>query len=255
MIGMNWSLGKKLFFLLLIAIFSIPLLIMITIPELYIIIVFSIVVGSGLWYIIGRLTPFFTGLYIVFHKKLVKIFGWERKISLIENKKYKTQSYWDNFYRSLLDSFFPTIIAFTIIGYLLRNTGEVNNPQVFLVLLFSPVIVSFIIPLRILQDSKLYYVDKNNKEIISLGREVNVRLKSIGGLLALGLFLLTLYTVTENLNEVAGNLIVFFSFIYPTISITSYLYYDKWHRDFIERTNIQGEVSKIPDYLLGLFKE
>ncbi|MFW6040896.1 MAG: hypothetical protein ACOC85_03575 [Thermoplasmatota archaeon] len=236
-------------------VFSVPLLIMATIPELYLIILFSIVAGSISWYITGRLTPVLTKLYIIIYKKLRSRFKGLRQISLIENKKYTSKSYWDIFYRALVNSFFPTIISFTVIGYLLRDTGTVNNPQVFLILIFSPVIVSFIIPLRILQESKLYYVDNLNKEIISVGREANVRLKSIGGLLALGLFLFTLYSVTGDLNELANNLIVFFSFIYPTITITSYLYYDRWHREFIELTNWEGKVTRIPDYIVGLFRE
>lgn len=247
--------AKKLTFLLLVAIFSIPLLIMSTLPSLYIIIFFSLIAGCATWYLFGRLTPFFTSIYISLFHGLIGKFSSEKEISIVENKNYRKYDFWNVFYRSLSDSFFPTVISFTAIGYMLRNSGSPNNPRVFLILLFAPVIVSFIIPIRILRDSRLFYLDRDKKEIISVCRDIFIRLKSVGGLLALGLFLLTLYTISDNLNEAVNNLIVYFSFIYPTITITSYIYYDRWHRGFIELTNYVGESRDIREYVLGLFKE
>jgi len=250
----GWSLKKRIVFVLLVGLFAVPLLIMTMVPELYIIILFSLLLGSGAWLFAGALTPFFTSVYIKLYKKFSGFFGAEREIIIVRNKTYSTENFWDVFHKSLSESIFPTIIAFTVVGYILRDVGTVNNPYVFVVLIFCPVIVAFLIPIRILHDSKLYYVDKSNKEIISLGREVTLRLKSIGGILALGLFLLTLYTVSGTMEEALLNLVVYFSFTYPTITLTSYLYYDRWHRGFIYDVNQKGEYSKLERIAIGLFR-
>ncbi len=256
-IGMHekgWDLKKRIAFVLLVGLFAIPLLIMTQIPELYVIILFSILLGSGTWLFIGILTPFFTGLYIKLYGRFNNLSKSSKEITLVRNKKYYHRNFWDVFYRSLSESFFPTVIAFTVVGYILRDVGSVNDPYVFLVLIFCPIIVSFLIPIRIMMESRLYYIDSANKEITSLGREIYVRLKSVGGILALGLFLITLYTLTENLNEALINLLVYFSFTYPTITITSYLYYDRWHRSFVADVNRKGKYSGVESVAIGIFR-
>lgn len=250
----GWTLKKSIVFVLLVGLFAIPLLIMTLVPELYIIIMFSVLLGSGAWLFSGSLTPFLTGLYIKLHSKFTGFFGAARKISIVKNKTYSSENFWDIFYKSLSESIFPTIIAFTVVGYILRDAGTVNSPNVFLILIFGPVIVAFLIPIRILQDSKLYYIDKGTKEVISLCREVNIRLKSVGGILALGLFLLTLYTISGELEETLINLLVYFSFTYPTITLTSYFYYDRWHRGFIADVNRKGKYSGVDSIAIGIFK-
>ncbi|MGM0405142.1 MAG: hypothetical protein ACQEQM_03260 [Thermoplasmatota archaeon] len=250
----GWTLRKSIVFVLLVGIFAIPLLIMTLVPELYIIILFSIILGSGAWLFAGTLTPFLTSIYLKLYKKFNSFFGSSRKIMIVRNKTYSAENLWDVFYKSLSESLFPTIIAFTVVGYILRDAGTVNNPHVFVILIFCPVIVAFLIPIRILQDSKLYYVDKGNKEVISLCREVTIRLKSVGGILALGLFLFTLYTISGTLEDALLNLLVYFSFTYPTITLTSYFYYDRWHREFISDVNSKGERSGLERIAIGIFR-
>ncbi len=254
MLEKGWSLRKRIAFVSLVGLLIIPLLIMLEIPELYIIIFFSVLLGSGAWLFVGMLTPFLTGLYFKLHNKFNGFLGSTRKISLLRNKTYSAESFWDIFYKSLSEALFPTIIAFTIAGYILKDVGTVNNANVFLVLIFGPVIVSFLIPIRILQDSKLYYVDRRTKEVISVCRELNMRLKSVGGVVALGLFLFTLYTVSGSVQEALLNLVVYFSFTYPTITLTSYFYYDRWHRGFIAEVNRKGRYSGLEKIAVGIFK-
>ncbi|MFO7791707.1 MAG: hypothetical protein R6W73_01825 [Candidatus Saliniplasma sp.] len=255
MLEKRWNLRKRIAFVLLVGLFTIPLLIMLEIPELYIIILFSVLLGSVTWLFAGILTPSLIGVYIKLHNKFNGFFGVTREISILKNKKYSAESFWDIFYKSLSEALFPTIIAFTVAGYILKDVGTVNNPNVFLVLIFGPVIVSFLIPIRILQDSKLYYIDRRTKEVISLCRELNMRLKSVGGVVALGLFLLTLYTISGDIQETLLNLVVYFSFTYPTITITSYFYYDRWHRGFIADVNRKGRYSGLERIAIGIFRD
>lgn len=252
--GKSWSLRKKIKFALLLLIFVVPVMVLSSIPELFLIILFSIIAGSFTWWAVGLITPFLTKLYLKLHTLVMGKTGISKKIALVKNRKFGSVRFWDLFYRSLQDSFFPTIIAFSLIGFILRNAGGVLNDQVFLILIFSPIIVSFMIPLRIVQDSKLYYLNKETKEVISLGREINIRLKSIGGIMALGLFIFTLYTVTQDIRGVLTNLLIFFSFIYPTITITSFIYYKRWHPSFTGKTTKVGLDEGKQKYLISLLK-
>lgn len=86
-----------------------------------------------------------------------------------------------------------------------------------------------------MQDSRLYYLNGETEEVISLGRILNVRLKSRGGIIVLVLFVYILYTVTGTMQTALQKLLVFFSHIYPAITVTSFIYHDRWHPGFSER--------------------
>lgn len=249
---MRWTLSRKVVFALLVVVFSIPILIMSYVPELFIIVLFGILLGCFSWYVIGRATPHLARFYFRVHQRLFSRSPDTREIAFIENQDHHIGDYWVKFYRALVESFFPTIVAFSIMGYILRNAGSVNDPKVFLVLLFAPAIVSFLIPIKILRDSKLYYLDKSNKEVISLCRELYIRLKSYGGILALGLFLFTLYSVSGGLEGVVTNLLVYFSFIYPSITLTFFVYFDRWHEVFVDRTDEKGRLEGLETFVIAL---
>lgn len=116
-------------------------------------------------------------------------------------------------------------------------------------------IVFFVIPLKILIDSKLFYLNRDTKEVTSLGKEVNIRLKSVGGIFALALFMYTLYIVNKNIHAVFEDIVIYFSFIYPTISITSLYYNLKWHRNFLFDLEEKAYEKDTPQYAVALLKE
>lgn len=252
MFGLGWSIGKKIKFILLLVIFIIPIVVLMNIPELFLIVLFSVIAGCLTWFVTGKLTPFFTGIYIGLHKKFSSN---PRLIAVLKNKKPPSNNVWNVVYMSLSESIFPTIIAFSIIGYILKNSEKLQSEQVFLVLLFAPVIVFFVIPLKILMDSKLFYLNRETKEVTSLGKEVNIRLKSVGGIFALALFMFTLYVVNRNLSSVFEDVTIYFSFIYPTISITSIYYNLKWHRNFLFDLEEKAYEKETPQYAVALLKE
>ncbi len=235
-------------------VFLIPLAIITTVPGLFFLMMVGVVAGSVSWYLVGRLTPTFTLWYLKMHKRLLRKTGGDRKVVALRNKKGIPYERWDVFYRSLSDSFFPTVIAFSIIGLILSDTGDPSSGMVFLVLLFAPVLVSITVPIRILSDSKLYYIDENSKEVITLGHEVNIRLKSVGGVLAFLIFLFTLYTLLRDIGGVLENLIIYFSFIYPTITLTAFVYYERWHRDFTTETSRRPIKHGLPSLTVGLLR-
>ena len=252
MFGLGWSIGKKIKFILLLIIFIVPIVFLMNIPELFLIILISVIAGSLTWYITGKLTPFFTGIYIRLHKKFSKN---PKLIAVLKNKNPPSSNVWNKIYMSLSESLFPTIIAFSIIGYILKNSETLQSEQVFLVLLFAPVIVFFVIPLKILIDSKLFYLNRETKEVTSLGKEINIRLKSVGGLFALALFIFTLYIVNKDIHAVFEDIVIYFSFIYPTISITSLYYNLKWHRNFLFDLEEKAYEKDTPQYAVALLKE
>ncbi|MFW5928489.1 MAG: hypothetical protein ACOCSL_04715 [Thermoplasmatota archaeon] len=252
MFGSGWSIGKKIKFILLLLIFIVPIVVLMNIPELFLIVLFSVIAGSSTWYLTGKLTPFFIGIYIRLHKKFS---GNPKMIAVLKNKNPSSSDVWNKVYMSLSESIFPTIIAFSIIGYILKNSETLQSEQVFLVLLFAPVIVFFVIPLKILIDSKLFYLNRNTKEVTSLGKEVNIRLKSVGGIFALALFMYTLYIVNRDIHSVFEDITIYFSFIYPTISITSLYYNLKWHRIFLFDLEEKAYEVNTPQYAVALLKE
>ncbi len=249
---MGWNIGKKLWFVLLLVVFLIPLAIISTVSGLFFLMMLGVAGGSISWYFVGRLTPRFITWYLKIHQTFLRRLGSDRKIVALHNRRYLGNDRWDVFYRSLSDSFFPTVITFTVIGMALRDTGDPTSGIVFLVLFFAPVIVSITVPIRILTDSRLYYIDKKSKEIISLGQEANTRLKSVGGFLAFLLFLFTLYGLIQDLGAVLENLLVYFSFIYPTITLTSFVYFERWHDDFTRKTATRALRSGTRAVTVGL---
>ncbi len=251
---MGWNIGKKMWFILLLMVFLIPLAVITTVPGLFFLMTIGVVTGSVSWYLVGKLTPAFTLWYLSVHKKFSGKTGAGRRVVALRNKKGIPYERWDVFYRSLSDSFFPTVIAFSIIGFILSDTGEPFSGMVLLVLLFAPALVSITVPIRILSDSKLYYIDENSKEVITLGHEVNIRLKSVGGLLAFLIFLFTLYTLLQDIGGVLENLIIYFSFIYPTITLTAFVYYERWHRDFTAETSRRPIRHGLPSITVGLLR-
>ena len=252
MFGLGWSTGKKVKFVILLLLFIVPIVVLMNIPEIFLIILFSVIAGSFTWYITAKLTPFFTGIYINLHEKFS---GNPRLIAVLKNKNPPSNNPWNVVYNSLRESIFPTIIAFSIIGYILKNSETLQSEQVFLVLLFAPVIVFFVIPIKILIDSKLFYLNRETKEVTSLGKEVNIRLRSVGGIFALALFIFTLYIVNRNLSSVFEDITIYFSFIYPTISITSIYYNLKWHRNFLFDLEEKAYEVETPQYAVALLKE
>ncbi|GEM_PF-6741303 len=250
----GWKLGKGLMFLLLLVIFLVPLAIITTVPGMLFLMMLGVAAGCASWYAVGRLTPGFTLWYLRIHKKFLRRAGGGRKVIALTNRKGWEEGRLDVFYRALSESFFPTVIAFSVIGFILSDAGDLFSGRVFLVLLFAPVLVSITVPIRILNDSKLYYIDADSKEVITLGHEFNIRLKSIGGVLAFFIFLFTLYTLLQDITGVIENLVVYFSFIYPTITITAFIYYERWHREFTVDTSREPVRHGLPTMTVGLLR-
>ncbi len=230
----RWPLKKKTTFVFLLALFlvPIPVIVLSSVPALFLVILVSIAGGCCTWWAVGRSTPFLVKVYLRTHARLTGKTGPARTVALLEDWTFSPDEGWDSFYRALQDSLFPTVIALSLIGYILRDVESVANTDVFVILNFAPVIVLFVVPLWIVQDSKLYYLDRETKEVIALGRMLNIRLKSIGGVIALALFTYTLYTVTGTMQGALHKLLLYFSHIYPTITVTSLIYHRLWHTGF-----------------------
>ncbi len=233
----DWPPGKKILFAVLLALCTaaVPVIIWSGVPLLLLLILASVAGGLVVWWTAGKLTPFLMTMYLRLHERMAGAADVSREIALVDSTDGNDER-WNALYRSLRLSLFPTGIALSLIGYVLRDIGSLGSRDVFLVLYLAPVIVVFMVPLWIVRDSPLFYHYPGTREVISMGRQLGIRLKSVGGVTALGLFLFTLYTVTGSLQDAAVKFVVFFSHIYPALVLTSSVYHARWHQEFVKRT-------------------
>lgn len=233
----DWTPGKTLLFVVLLAlcIAAVPVIVWSGVPELLLLIMASVAGGLAVWWTAGKLTPLLMTLFLRLHERVAGAADISREIALVDGTDGGDER-WNALYRSLRLALFPTAIALSLIGYVLRDIASLGSPDVFLVLYLAPVIVAFMVPLWIVRDSPLFYHYPDTREVISMGRQLGIRLKSVGGVTALGLLVFTLYTVTGSLQDAVVKLVVFFSHIYPALVLTSYVYHARWHQNFVKRT-------------------
>jgi len=213
------------------------------VPALFLLILVSVITGCLAWWLAGRITPILVAWYLRLHALAAGSAAVSRETILVDGHMEADDGRWSMLHRSLRLSLFPTVIGLSLIGYILRDIGSLGSRDVYVVLYFTPVFVVFIVPLWIVQDSPLYYHDSRSGEVISMGHLAGIRLKSVGGLLALALVAYTLYTVTGSLQAAAWKLTVFFSHIYLTVVATSTVYHARWHHGFTGRATTAAETA------------
>jgi len=222
---------RRVFMFLL---FLISFLLLGVLPEVYIVVGFSIVLGIIVWIITGKLAvPIINRVLILPTKAIMG-----KHLYLLAPKPKEKPTFFGRLLAVTDETILPTLFFFGIANYLLNSNVKLNEAIFsFVIVLIVPLLGLFIPILKVLLDSDLIRFNPKDRLIEPVGRQYLLYLRGIAGYTAIVSFFLSIYRLAMAVSfDVVYITLAAFVIAYTEIYIVVFIY-SYVHSKFVNNLN------------------